>query len=247
MSIEWFDCNCSFGFPAIPVFRYAATAGDLLEEMRWCGIDRALVYHASMRFDSPVVGNQRVLEGVEGRPELMPTWAILPCQTGEFPHPDDLLPAMAANKVRALRAFPNEHRYALDALTFKDLMLALQNRCIPLFVKLDLRGIGRFLASFPNQVVVAVNQGPHSLERYLRPLLDAYPNLYVDTSYYMVDGLIEAFCARYGSHRLLFGTAYPDNCSGAALLRLAHADISEKDRAAIAGGNLKRLLAEARI
>ena len=76
MSMEWFDCNCSFGFPAIPVFRYAATADDLLEEMRWCGIDRALVYHASMRFDSPVVGNQRVLEGVEGRPELMPTWAI---------------------------------------------------------------------------------------------------------------------------------------------------------------------------
>ena len=245
--MEWFDCNCSYGFPGIPVFRYARTAEELLDEMRFCGIDRALVYHASTRYDSPLVGNERVLSGTRGIRELWPTLAILPSQTGEFPEPDDLLASMKAHGIRALWAFPNEHRYSLDAATFGPLLEVLRDRRIPLFVKQDLLHIGRLLVSSPDQIVVAVNQGPHSLERYLRPLLAQYPHLYVDTSYYIVDGLIEEFCARYGSHRLLFGTAYPDNCAGGALLRLAQADIAQDDREAIASGNLQRLLAEAEL
>ncbi len=112
-------------------------------------------------------------------------------------------------------------------------------------MKQDLVHIGQVLTDFPRLVLVAMNQGPHSLERYLRPLVEAYPHLYVDTSYYMVDGLIEEFCARYGPQRLLFGSAFPDNCSGTALLRLAQADISDADREAIASQNLERILQEA--
>jgi hypothetical protein len=229
------------------MFRYARTAEELLEQMAFCGIERALVYHTAMRFDSPIVGNEKVLAGARGHPELIPTWAILPSQTGEFPNPSGLLAGMKANGVRALRAFPKEQNYFLDTVTFRDLLDVLQENRIPLLAKQDLRGIGELLASFPRLVLVAMNLGPHSLERFLRPLVEAYPNLYVDTSYYIVEGLIEEFCNRYGSHRLLFGTAFPDNCSGGALLRVAQADISPEDREAIAGKNLERLLSEAQL
>jgi predicted TIM-barrel fold metal-dependent hydrolase len=93
---------------------------------------------------------------------------------------------------------------------------------------------------------VAVNQGPHSLERYLRPMIQTYPNLYVETSYYIIEGAIEEFCARYGPERMLFGTAFPDNCSGGAVLQLLHADIPDAAKQAIAAGNLQRLIEEAR-
>ncbi len=245
--MDFFDCNCSFGEAAIPVFRYARTVQELQEELAFCGIGRALVYHASMRFGSPLDGNERVIRETRDHPALVPTWAILPQQTDELPDSQTLLRTMALHGVRALRAFPNEHRYSLDAHTFGDLMEVLQEKHIPLFAKLDILSIGRLLRDFPRLVVVAVNQGPHSLERYLRPLVETYPNLYVDTSYYITDGLIEEFCARYGPDRLLFGTAFPDNCSGGALLRVAQADIPSAHREAIAGKNLERLLAEAQL
>ncbi len=90
----YYDCNCSFGMPGIPVFRYARSAPELLEEMAFCGIEKALVYHAAMRFGSPVTGNPQVVAETQAHPQLRATWAILPLQTGELPGPEELLAAM---------------------------------------------------------------------------------------------------------------------------------------------------------
>ena len=48
--IEFFDCDAGFGRAMVPPMRYAATADELLEEMDFCGIGEALVYHAAMRW-----------------------------------------------------------------------------------------------------------------------------------------------------------------------------------------------------
>ena len=243
--MKLFDCNCSFGESARPPFRYARSASELLKEMDYCGIDRALVHHSGMRFGSPVIWNAQLLSGIKGHPRLEPTWAILPHQTGEQLPPKKFIAAMRENGIRSLWAFPEEHRYRLDRRTFGSLLHELVVGKIPLFVKQNIAAIGDLLADFPQLTVVAVNQGPHSIERYLRPLVEAFPRLYLDTSYYIVEGLIEEFCALYGHQRLLFGTAFPDNCSGAALLRLVQADIDDKAKSAIASGNLERILKEA--
>ena len=60
-----------------------------------------------------------------------------------------------------------------------------------------------------------------------------------------MDGGIEEFCKRYSASRLVFGSGFPDNAGGAAMLTLARADVSEADRQAIAWDNLCRLLEEA--
>lgn len=238
----YFDCNCSYGRSGRPPFRYAGTPDELLTEMDWCGIDRALPYHAGMRFDSPHVWNAQLSEDIIHSPRLQASWTILPAQTGEFPLADELISLMACHRIRALRAFPDEHRYCLNRRTFGQLLDALIAHRIPLFVKQNILAIGDLLVECPNLIVVAMNVGPHSLERYLRPLLDAFPTLHIDSSHYMVEGLIEEFIGRYGPERLLFGSGYPDICSGAALLRLAQADIHDDDKTAVAGGNLDRLL-----
>jgi hypothetical protein len=227
--------------------RYARSAAELLEEMDFCGIERALVYHAGMRYDSPVIGNRLIEDELGPNPRLLPSLAILPSQTEELPGPETFLDHMRALGVRALRVFPSEHRYALDELTLGDWLALLEERRIPLFAKTDCLKLANVLAAFPNLVVVAMSQGPHSLDRFLRPIVERYPGFYIDTSSYMVDGLIESFCKRYGPGRLLFGTGYPDNCSGAALLRLVQADISAADKEAIGWGNLTRVLEEVRL
>ena len=245
--MDLFDCNCCFGPMARPAERYAPDAAALLAEMDFCGIDRALPYHVGMRFGVAHEWNDRLVREVAALPRLQPTWTILPAQTGEMPAPAALLAAMRASGVRALRAFPDEHHYRLNRATFGELFDLLSERRVPLFVKQNIVAIGDLVAEFPRLIVVAVNQGPHSLERYLRPLMDRHANLHVETSHYMVAGLIEESVERYGPHRLLFGSGFPDVCSGAALLRLARAEIDDDARAAIAGANLERLLSEVQI
>jgi len=245
--LKYFDCNCSFGCSGKPPLRFAADAAELIAEMDFCGIDRGLVYHAGMRFGSPLFWNERILAEIKNRNRLVPCWTLLPPQTGETPRPEFLAGNMREAGVKILRVFPDEHRYALDSLTFGGIFEMMTAGRIPLFAKLNLTSLSGVLKDFPGLRVVAVNQGPHSLERFSRPLLEKHPNFYLETSCYLVDRLIEEFCRIFGPERLLFGSGFPDNCSGAALLRLARADIDAAAKALVAGGNLDRLLKEVQL
>jgi hypothetical protein len=243
-ALSFFDCNCALGPYRTRVFRYARTADDLLEEMDFSNIERALVYHTAMRFDHPAVGNDLVLQAIARHDRLLPTWALLPKQTGELPHLGRMLEAMRRHQVRALRLFPDEHRYFLDEITWGDQLAICSERRIPLLVRASLDKIAGLLRDFPQLVVVTGSQGSNPLDRFAWPLIERFPNLIFETSAYLVDGGIEEFCKRYSAARLLFGSGFPDNSSGAAMLALARADLCDDERRAIAGGNLLRLLAE---
>ncbi len=215
--------------------------------MDFANIDRALVYHTAMRFDHPAVGNKRVVEESAGQPRLVPTWSLLPSQTGEQSPIDRLLPEMKRAGVRALRLFTDDHRYFCDDVTWGDQLAVYAARRIPLFVRASLDKVAQLVRSFPGLVVVTASQGSNPLDRYAWPLVEKYPNLIFETSGYLVDGGIEEFCRRYSASRLVFGSGYPDNSSGSAMLHLAHAEIADGERTAIASGNLTRLLADARL
>ena len=238
-----FDCNCWYGRPPRPPFRFAATPADLLEQMDFCGIGAALAYHVNQRFGAPQVYDRVALDALHGQPRIFPVRTLLPPQTGELPAPEALLAELRRDNTWAVRAFPCEHRYRLDGLTFGPHLEMLAVHRIPLLLKADCLAIGDLLRDCPELTVVAMSQGPHSVERYLRPLLDRYPNLHLDTSGLLVEGLIAEFVERYGAERLVFGSGFPDNAAGGAQHCLAGADISEVARQAIANGNLQRLLA----
>ncbi len=241
--IEFFDCNCSYGIPPVPIFRISRTVKDLREEMEFCNIEKALVYHAAMHsFDDPLNGNDLLLKEIAGCPNLYPTRAIMPPQTGEQPDALTLLLEMKKRDVHALWAFPGDHHYLLNEETFGSLFSVLSERRIPLFALADLVQIGELLRACPELTVIAASPGPVPLDRYFRPLVERYPNFYIETSCYMVDEGIESFCERYGPERMLFGTGYPANYMGSAMLRLAQADIDKHSKQAIASGNLERLL-----
>ena len=245
--MKLFDCTCGFGLYPTRVYRFARTAAELIEEMDFCGIDQALVYHTAQRLDLPSSGNDLLMKEIEGYPRLVPTWTILPSQTGEQPAVDVILKGMREQGVRALRLFPEDHRYFLDDITWADQMEVYQERRIPLIIKANLRKLKELLRAFPDLVVVTGTQGCDPHDRYAWPLIERFPQLHYETAGYTVDGIIEEFCQRYGASRLVFSTGFPDHASGAALLTLAHAEISESDRQAIAHGNLSRLLSEANL
>jgi hypothetical protein len=243
--MKFFDCNCAFGPYRTRVFRFACTADELIEEMDFSNIERALVYHTAMRFDHPAIGNERVVAETAGRQRLLASWSLLPSQTGEQPAIDVLLREMQRQNVRALRLFPDDHRYFCDDMTWGDQLSVYSERRIPLFVRASLDKVAQLLRSFPDLVIVTGSQGSNPLDRYAWPLIERFPHLIFETSGYLVDGGIEEFCKRYSASRLVFGSGYPDNSSGAAMLALARAEISDVERQSIAWDNLCRLLDEA--
>ena len=240
--IDFFDCDAGFGRAMVPAMRYAATAGELLEEMDFCGIAEALVYHVAIRDDAPAVGNELVLKGISGQPRLHAMWALAPPQTGEFPAPDQFAAQMKEHDIKALRAYPDQHRYLLNGVTFGPIFEIMIAANIPLMLAGDWRLITELLGEFPRLTVIALQQTNHGQDRYFRPLLEKYPNLFISTTCYECDGAIPELCQEYGSQRLLFGTGYPEVPMGGAVLTLLHCGLPQQDIEAIAASNLKRLL-----
>jgi hypothetical protein len=253
-----FDCNVCLGLPfapSVPPEAYTEKAEDLLDRMAFFGITRALVRHISMEEESPLVGNQLVIEEIASFDALEPSWAILPPQTGELGTPDEFVAGMKASGVRALWAFPSKHAYLLNGTTFGELFEIMIRRRIPLFVSAKERSDGlegfamieALLRDFPKLVVVATDHGCWGEDRLFRPLVERYEHFYIDTSRYELAGGIRDFCDRYGPDRMLFGTGFPEIPMGGAFLTLLHAEISDQAKAALFGGNLQHLLREVRL
>lgn len=248
--MEFFDCNCSYGVAMRPPLAPALTPGDILAEMGLCGIHRALVRNLAVSEQTPEVGNFLTSEDLAGQERLVPTWGILPPQTGELGDVGEFLQSMAEAGVRSLWAFPTEHRYLLNATTFGELFEALVAREIPLFLPRQ-QGSGgldcyatadAILQDFPQLYLIIVGHGSWGEDRFFRPLMARFPNFGVDTSRYELDGGIAEIVKLCGPHRLYFGTAFPHTPMGGPMLTLLHAEISEEEKGWVAGGNLRRLL-----
>ncbi len=253
--MKFFDCNISFGTPMVRPVRYAETAQELLGEMDYYGISEALVHHARQRDDSPVVGNDILLNEIDGIDRLHGTFAILPLQTGELGTLEEISSKMMAQNVRAFLAFPAEHKYLMTKTALGPLYNFMVDRNIPLFINVNeycggIAGwylIETILSDVPDLTLVVTEHGSWGHDRFFRPLIEKYENLYLEISRYELDGGIKDFCSKYGADRLLFGTGYPKWNPGGPILTLAQADITTKEREMIAFENIKRILRRAKL
>ncbi len=251
MDLEFFDCNIYFGLPTRRPLMPVECAEDLVVEMDRCGLAKALVWHIAQHDASPQVGNQMLAEAIQPYTHLVGCWSILPNQAHEFPNADQFLQEMKANRIRAIRTFPDSHRFLLNAVSMGDWMEAFVAHRVPLLLSLrfgvDWRNIYDLLASYPELVCVICDHGCWGEDRLFRPLLERYPHVYVDTAQYLLDGGIEALVADYGPNRLLFGSGFPDLYIGGMMMALKHARISDDAKRAIAGGNLEQILMEVQL
>jgi hypothetical protein len=246
--LRFFDCNAFFGLPMKRPLAPVPTAEALLAEMDHAGVDRALVWHIAQHDASPQVGNQLLADAIRPHSRLAGCWTILPNQAREFPPPPVFFEQMREARVRALRIFPNSHKFLANAVSMGDWLEAMVIRHIPLFLSVrrgvEWRDVYDLLAEFPDLVCVICDHGCWGQDRLFRPLLERYPNVYVDTAQYLLDGGIESLVADYGGQRLLFGSGFPESYMGGMMLALRHARIPGEAKTAIAAGNLERILAE---
>ena len=252
--ISFFDCNATIGNPAAPVFGTTLSGpAELLKEMSTFGIDEALVVDVIAKELDYREGNERILTSVAGHGELWPVATTLP----EFALQDDVayLAGVLDRGCRAVRIHPNALHEIKTEYTFGRMFPfhvdavgpiceLLESRRVPLFVELDQvhwDEVYDICRLFPNLPVVLLNV-TYRHKRSLFAGMKKYPNLYVDTSCYWVYRGVEEMCRVFGAERILFGTRLPVFNALSSVAMVMYARISDSERRAIAGDNLRNLL-----
>ena len=255
MELTFFDASTYIGLPAVeprlgPPGAPVDAAG-LLAEMDRAGIERALVWHVAQRDYEVTAGNRLLAEAIASHERLTGCWSLLPPQTLELGVVGEFFQAAGRARVKAFRAWPKANRYLLRADAMGEVLDRLIAARAPLILSLpehvEWANVYELLAELPELTVILADLGNWGQDRFFRPLIERYPNVYVELGGYFVDGGIEAFVADYGAGRMLFGTGFPLMYHGANMLMLAHAEISDADKQAIASGNLARLLSEVKL
>jgi len=243
--LEILDCCLTYGRPSVPAGRPYLTPEDLLAEMDRLGIAETWCADWRAVENAPAVGNRLLVEELAGHERLHPVWTVLPPGTGETPAPDELPAAMAASGVQMVRAEPARHGYSMAEWCAGGLWSALESRRVPVLLDADGRWdqLDELLAAHPDLPVILVNTG-YRAARSIYPLLERHAGLHVEISTYVVNEGLREIAARFGAGRILFGTNSPTVCAEEALGTLNFSGLGEEDKAAAAGGNLRRLLAQ---
>jgi len=251
--LDLYDANLCVGRPNRGGYRPAVTAEEVLRVMDSYGVGRALVWHIAQLEYAATEGNDLLAELIRAQERLAGCWAILPPASRETPAAPELFAAMKKAGVRALRMFPEAHRFAANRVALGSLLDPVVERRVPLLLSLTLPGMSwgttyQLLADFPDLTCVLCDTGVWGQDRYFRPLLERYQGVSVETSLVSLgDGVVEALVRDYGPSRLVYGSGFPDREPESAILQLLHADIDDAAKEAIGSGNLERLLREVKL
>ncbi len=234
------DANIRVGnTPETPApFRNQA---DLLAKMGRHGVERAVVHHAQTESVSPVAGNVYLDDWLSDDGRLIPQWSVLPTA-------DSLAQVKglyAQGKVSSVRL----HDTSPAGLPFRpwayDPVLSwLSATGIPAWIPLpeaDAHELVTTLQAYPDLVTVLVGAHyTHAL--WVRPILRALPNTYLELSRYEPIGEIEALRDEFGAGRLVYGSWYPRYDIGPMLFYLHHTSLNAEELALICAGNLELIL-----
>jgi hypothetical protein len=234
---DWnlFDVNVRVGRSGV-YGELALETADLLQEMSLFHIREAVASHWMAEEYDVAAGNDALARDLH--PRLTPAWSVLP-NTASIESLDGRKPA-------AVRLTPgrNQHNFATALWCSGPLLEYLQaNAVVTLISRPDIEWseLQRMLEAFPKLPIVLLDTG-YRADRYLFPLLKKYPRLTFDSATYLAHRQLEAFVDLHGPSRILFGSRLPLYTPAASLAVLASARIKDRDRVAIAGGNLRGLL-----
>jgi len=254
--LQTFDARCTIGRHLTLREGGRSTAAELLEDMDRHGIAEALVLDSLARELHPEPGNARLLDAIGVSPRLHAAWVALPSGTrDEQPESETLLATMRAHKVGALFLLPTQYRFTLHDWCIDALLEPFAAERVPVFLCYDEVGPGagrgdqtnweavvNLCRRWPTLPVVVSEWRVRRSQRLIYRALEACENLHIELSGYFLHHGIEYITRNWGSRRLIFGSNWPEFPAGMTLAPLTRAEISEADKRAIAGDNLRALL-----
>jgi predicted TIM-barrel fold metal-dependent hydrolase len=250
MKLNFFDCNCMLG----PWKKNKGTcfykAEDLINFMDKNHISRCLAFYSLAKYGEIQTGNNKLLSEIKGQDRIVPCAIAMPHHSKEFPSPKDFSKYLLDNNIKAVRVFPKFHGVLLYSWLWEDLFYELEKNKIPIFIDFSVEGwseeinwdqINDLCAMFPLLPIILVRMSLKT-DRYIYCLFERHANLYLETSYYIVNNGIEKIVQNFGAKRLIFGTGIPVYNPNPPITMLSLADITEEQKEAIAYRNLEKLL-----
>ena len=248
--IRYLDSCASIGMHGPTDARVPWKSSALLDDMEHTGIHGALVWHWLAREYDPGYGNRVLLEETAEHERLLPCWVLVPHHAGEMPPGPEVVAEMQERGVRAAKLFPRRHGYRCDEEVCGPIFAALEQAEMPLLIDV---GVGEEdgQATFAEVAAVCdrhpglpvlLQKAKWSQTRDVLALLDRHPNTYVEFSSFQIHYGLEYLAEHVGAERLLLGTEWPFKSPGAARSFIDYCELTDEEKAKVAGGNLARLL-----
>ena len=241
-------CDALVGAPLVRPAGPVPDVADLEAEMTRLHISGAVVRHRACLQTSAYVGNDVLMEEIAGHPDLTPAWFVTP--DGREPQFDPAVTVqqmLAAGGRLAWTDAPAQG-FSLAPWCSGRLYATLQQHRVPLlleYAKVNLDELHEALTAYPGLRVILLQVPRKGRNRLVEPLLELHPELYLcfAPSFSVHCGWGD-LCRRFGPHRWLWGSHYPDAEGGAAITGLMYSGLTPEALEAIAYGNLERLVEE---
>lgn len=248
--LRFFDANVWLGEPCGFPLAEELDPSKLAETLQGRFITGGLVSHWDAKRISAQEGNAALAQGLnQCSGDLFAVWTGLPL----YPTEDSATPGGLnfPHNVRAVRIFPKSHNFLLTDWCVGTLCDGLAFWRMPLLVwhtEIDWASLYQIARAFPRLTIVVESQ-PQKILYHTRPLFALMrdcKNILVETSNFAGAGFIEYAVGEFGAERLIFGSFLPVADPLVPIGMVIDAEITAEEKAMIAGGNLRRLVAEAR-
>ncbi len=186
-------------------------------------------------------GNSATMAACSDNPGLQPTATINPQRCFDIPMAID---EIIQKGFKLLRVFPESQDWEPNYAPFNSLVRALNNKPLPLMADVSKPGVAsQIMKACENANVTVILSGVN--ETCLAEavtLMQENPNLYMETSHLLGEGVIAHVARHTDDSKLLFGTGSPANPVLSSLTAIEIADITDSARSNILAGNARRLL-----
>ena len=222
-----------------------STVDELIKQMKFYKIKKALVYHSIAIKHSTVKGNKALIEDISKYKNILyPCFVLSPTSTLENGNVYNISQHLDKNKVKAVRVYPTLQSFEMKLWQMGDIYSLLESKRIPLFIPLAESNYGdiyEICRNFPKLPVVLSNT-TYRTTRVMYQLLQDFDNFYMEISSFVMYGGIKEVVERFGSEKLLFGSYMPFLDPARVVAMVNHADIPNKAKEDIAYNNISRLI-----
>lgn len=243
-SMHFFDANCMVGRRADRRADEPWSVEDLVIDMEHFGIQEALVSHAASRDYDALVGNSELVTMLRGHSQLHPVWTIVPPSPFEISDAADFVRQAKQTGVKAFNAYPLLHNFSMSEWCIGPLLDAIESAEMPLllpFSEISWESIFSLCQAHPRLPVIVHTVNYRQL-RFLIPLWQHCPKLFVDISWFSIVGVGTLLQDHGLLDRLVFGSNYPVYTPGAAVTMVSYAEIPLPQKRMIAGDTLRSIL-----
>jgi predicted TIM-barrel fold metal-dependent hydrolase len=251
--MEFFDCNTSYGLNyKVEGLLPEVNMHGLVKEMEKTGVKKAMVWRKEQLHGAPPeVGNNLLAEDMKKESNLFGIWTIVPYQTHEIPDPWHMLEKMRENKIFAWQLFPVNLHFLPKAFALKEWLKLAIKHYIPIYMNpsngMSLDAAADILEKYPELTVILSSVSIWPEDRFLRPFISEFPNVYLDLSQIITANGIESLVNEYGAGRLLYGSGFPDAYFGANMLMINNSKIPYESKELIAGKNMENIIRRIRL